>query len=98
MNKYAVIVAGGAGTRMGAPSPKQFLPLQGKPILWHTLTIFLNAYEDLEIILVLPEEWLGEGRALADAHGPGVAGRIRVTAGGVTRFHSVQRGLGLIGD
>ncbi|HMH24196.1 MAG TPA: 2-C-methyl-D-erythritol 4-phosphate cytidylyltransferase [Puia sp.] len=96
MNKYAVIVAGGSGTRMGTPTPKQFLLLKGRPVLWHTLTIFLQAYDDLEIILVLPEEYLGEGRALADATGE--AGRIRITGGGATRFHSVQKGLGMIGE
>jgi 2-C-methyl-D-erythritol 4-phosphate cytidylyltransferase len=54
ISKYAVIVAGGTGLRMGADKPKQFLLLQGKPILWHTLQQFLKAFEDLKIILVLP--------------------------------------------
>jgi len=94
MKKYAVIVAGGAGTRMGTSSPKQFLLLRGKPVLWHTLTVFLNAYEDMEIILVLPEEHLETGRAIVEATGG--AARIRITTGGVTRFHSVQKGLRLI--
>jgi 2-C-methyl-D-erythritol 4-phosphate cytidylyltransferase len=98
MKKYAVIVAGGAGTRMGTQSPKQFLLLRGKPVLWHTLTVFLNAYEDLEIILVLPEEHLETGRAIVNSMGvAGAAGRrVRIVGGGVTRFHSVQKGLRLI--
>jgi 2-C-methyl-D-erythritol 4-phosphate cytidylyltransferase len=95
MKKYAVIVAGGIGKRMGTQAPKQFLLLQGRPVLWHTLTIFLDAYEDLDIILVLPEEHMDTGRAiLGSTH---AHGRIRITAGGETRFHSVRKGLELMG-
>lgn len=91
MKKYAVIVAGGSGLRMGTQVPKQFLLLKGKPVLWHTLTVFLDAYEDLEIILVLPEEHLETGRAiLYSTHAPE---RIRMVSGGATRFHSVKSGL-----
>ena len=54
MKKYAVIVAGGAGARMGYTMPKQFLMLNGKPVLWYAVDAFLRAYDDLEIILVLP--------------------------------------------
>ena len=42
MKKYAVIVAGGSGLRMGTAVPKQFLMLAGKSVLWHTLTAFLD--------------------------------------------------------
>lgn len=94
MKKYAVIVAGGAGSRMGTKVPKQFLLLHGKPVLWYTLNVFLDAYEDLEIILVLPEEHFETGRTILYAtHAPH---RIRMVAGGSTRFHSVQNGLSLI--
>ncbi|MDX1627857.1 MAG: 2-C-methyl-D-erythritol 4-phosphate cytidylyltransferase, partial [Fulvivirga sp.] len=36
--KYAIIVAGGKGTRMHSSTPKQFMLLQGKPVLMHTIT------------------------------------------------------------
>ncbi len=94
MKKYAVIVAGGSGQRMGAAIPKQFLLLQGKPLLWYSLQTFLHAFEDIKIILVLPADNLTEGEQLAkdlDA-----VERITVTAGGATRFHSVQNGLKLV--
>ena len=91
MKKYAVIVAGGSGMRMGTMVPKQFLPLQGKPVLWYTLTAFLNAFADLEIILVLPEAHLETGREiLRSTHDPD---RIWMAPGGETRFHSVRNGL-----
>ena len=51
MKKFAIIVAAGTGTRMGTDTPKQFLQLQGRPILEHTLARFLEAFPDLEVIL-----------------------------------------------
>jgi 2-C-methyl-D-erythritol 4-phosphate cytidylyltransferase len=94
ISKYAVIVAGGTGLRMGADKPKQFLLLQGKPILWHTLQQFLKAFEDLKIILVLPAEYLGEGieilPSLLDRE------RVQIITGGTTRFDSVKKGLSVI--
>lgn len=91
MKKYAVIVAAGSGTRMESPVPKQFLLLQGKPVLWHTLQVFLQAYEDLEIILVLPEEHMGTGKTIIQSLT--APGRVQVAPGGETRFHSVKNGL-----
>jgi 2-C-methyl-D-erythritol 4-phosphate cytidylyltransferase len=91
MKKYAVIVAGGSGLRMGTPVPKQFLPLRGKPAIWYTLTAFLNAFDDLEIIMVLPEAHIKTGQEiLRSTHSPD---RIWMTVGGETRFHSVKNGL-----
>lgn len=94
MKKYAVIVAGGSGTRMGANLPKQFLLLKDKPVLFYTLNTFLKAYEDLQIILVLPEEHVGAGQEIIDAWFD--YRRIQITVGGRTRFHSVQNGLQLV--
>jgi 2-C-methyl-D-erythritol 4-phosphate cytidylyltransferase len=94
VKKYAVIVAGGSGVRMGTSVPKQFLLLRGKPVLWYTLNVFLTAYDDLEIILVLPAEHLETGRALVS--GMGAPDRIRLVAGGTTRYHSVGNGLQLV--
>lgn len=96
MKKFAVIVAGGMGTRMGSEKPKQFLELQGKPILQHTLERFLDAFPDLEIILVLPNEWLEEGESLVSNLRE--SSRVKIIGGGVTRFHSVQNGLSLIDE
>ncbi len=53
--QFAVIVAGGSGTRMGTATPKQFLLLNGKPIIVHTIEQFLAANAAVEIIVVLPE-------------------------------------------
>ncbi len=94
MRKVAIIVAGGNGVRMGASVPKQFLKLKGKPVLYYTIKAFLDSYDDLDIVLVLPEEHIGSGQEIIDAYFD--HRRIRITAGGRTRFHSVQQGLKMI--
>ena len=94
MNKYAVIVAGGSGSRMNSIIPKQFLMLKNKPVLYYTLKAFLDSYADMKIILVLPEEHIATGQEIIDAYFD--YDRIRITIGGRTRFHSVQNGLKLI--
>ncbi len=96
MNKYAVIVAGGNGTRMNTSIPKQFLMLKNKPVLYYTLKTFLDAYADMKIVLVLPEEHIATGQEIIDAYFD--YDRIRITIGGRTRFHSVQNGLKLVED
>ena len=94
MKKYAVIVAGGTGTRMNSITPKQFMLLHGKPVLYYTLRTFLDAYADMQVILVLPDEHMDAGYEIIDAYFG--HDRIQVTIGGPTRFHSVQNGLQLV--
>lgn len=96
MKKFAVIVAGGTGSRMGSDTPKQFLLLNGKPVLYYAIDTFLKAYDDLHIILVLPEENVAAGQEIIDAFFD--YNRINITVGGRTRFHSVQNGLQLINE
>ncbi|MEO8404178.1 MAG: 2-C-methyl-D-erythritol 4-phosphate cytidylyltransferase [Chitinophagaceae bacterium] len=96
MKKYAVIVAGGAGTRMGGDLPKQFMLLKDKPVLYYSLKAFLDAFEDLEVILVLPIEYTDMGQEIIDAYFD--KERIQITEGGDTRFQSVKNGLELITD
>ena len=93
MKKFAVIVAGGAGKRMCDKMPKQFLLLKDKPVLWYTVDSFLRAYDDMQIILVLPQEHLEKGKKIASMFD---AKKISITGGGTTRFHSVQQGLKLV--
>jgi len=96
MKKYAVIVAAGSGLRMGSSVPKQFLLLRGKPVLWYTITAFLNAFEDLEIILVVAQTQLDTANNILKSLPS--SNRIQMVTGGETRFHSVKKGLSLISD
>lgn len=93
MKTYAIIVAGGSGLRMGAALPKQFLELDGKPILQHTLERIASFHTntDLEIILALPESHIQFWNSLCQKHNCTVPHQI--TLGGETRFHSVQNAL-----
>lgn len=94
MKKYAVIVAGGSGQRMGTATPKQFLLLKGKALLQHTILAFASTYNDIEFIIVLPEMHMDYGKKLVnDLHLPHV---FHFAKGGQTRFHSVQYGLAYI--
>ncbi|RYE14682.1 MAG: 2-C-methyl-D-erythritol 4-phosphate cytidylyltransferase, partial [Sphingobacteriaceae bacterium] len=68
MKKYVVIVAGGIGKRMNNDIPKQFLPLQGKPVLYYTLKAFTDAFDDINIVLVLPPEHVALGEEILDAY------------------------------
>lgn len=94
MNKYAIIVAGGTGARMGGNLPKQFMLLKDKPVLYYTLKAFLDSYDDIQIILVLPVDYTDMGQEIIDAYFD--KDRIRITAGGETRFQSVKNGLALV--
>ena len=94
MKKYAVIVAGGSGQRMGAVVPKQFLLLQGRPLLWHTLNTFLRSYADIQIILVLPKANIAEGESLRK--NLNAEQKIILAEGGDSRFQSVKNGLQLV--
>jgi 2-C-methyl-D-erythritol 4-phosphate cytidylyltransferase len=94
MKKYGVIVAGGSGKRMNSTLPKQFMMLKDKPVLYYTLQTFLEAYPDLQIILVLPLEYIDLGKEIIDGYFD--SSRIQIVTGGDSRFHSVQNGLSLI--
>lgn len=96
MQTYAVIVAGGAGKRMGSVLPKQFLLLKNKPVLYYTIHAFLQAVPGIHVIIVLPEEHLELGKEIVDGFFD--QHQIQLTVGGETRFHSVQNGLKLINE
>lgn len=89
MKKYAIIVAGGSGTRFGAAMPKQFLPLAGLPVLMHTVRKFARC--GAQVVLVLPRAQQELWRELCAEHGFEV--ECEVVSGGGSRFESVKNGL-----
>ena len=94
MKKFAVIVAGGSGSRMGAMKPKQFLSLLQKPILAHTLERFYKTSKDISLIVVLPDSGLHIWETYTDESDFNVPHE--VTIGGKTRTESVRKGLMLV--
>jgi 2-C-methyl-D-erythritol 4-phosphate cytidylyltransferase len=91
MKKTAIIVAGGTGQRMGASIPKQFLAIEGKSILLHTVNQFVAAFADINFVIVLPADYIQEGQNLIESSG--LTQIVQFTAGGETRFQSVKNGL-----
>ena len=90
-NFFAIIVAGGSGSRMKSDVPKQFLLLNGKPILQHTIERFLSVQLPIQVILVLPARDQFIWQTLCDQHNFYPA--IQTVNGGTTRFQSVRNGL-----
>lgn len=89
-----LVVAGGTGTRLGAGMPKQMLLLQGKPILAHTLSVFLDFDAELQLCTVLHESILPDWQNFLDRNfPPDLHHRLHACAGGAERTESVHRGL-----
>ena len=91
MKGSVIITAGGIGKRMGTDLPKQFLEIQGKPILLHCLEKFHSFDPALEIIITLPADWMSYWTELLKTFHCEIPHR--VSTGGQERFHSIQMAL-----
>jgi 2-C-methyl-D-erythritol 4-phosphate cytidylyltransferase len=94
MQEYVIIVAGGSGSRMKSDIPKQFLSVNGLPVLMHTIRAFAEYSQNLRIIVVLPSEQFSFWEELCRNHSFAIPHQL--VAGGATRFHSVKNGLNCI--
>lgn len=95
-NLYALIVAAGSGSRMASSIPKQFLLLNGKPVLMHTIEAFHRYSSTLQILVVLPSLQIDYWQQLCDQYTFSIPHQ--VVAGGSSRTASVRNGLHAIGD
>lgn len=91
-----IIVAGGSGTRMGGPVPKQFLKIGGKAILQLTIEKFIEAVPDIKVITVLPECHMDTWKQYCSEYN--FVCPQTLVAGGISRFHSVKNGLEKAGE
>lgn len=98
MRKYAVIVAGGSGSRMGGGMPKQFRNLCGRPVLWWSMKAFKDEDPATHLVLVLPEEYISLWRDFYSTLPENDKFEYEVAKGGKTRGESVQNGLTLVDD
>jgi len=96
LEKIALIVAGGSGTRMKSQVPKQFLLLKGLPVLMHTMDVFYHYDSGMRIMLVLPGDQIGTWQSLCRKYQ--FTARHEIGVGGETRFHSVKNNLANIPD
>ena len=95
-HNYAIIVAGGSGTRMQTTIPKQFLLLNGRPVLMHTMDMFHNCASQPQLILVLHAGYHAYWQQLCTEHNFSIPHQL--IRGGESRFHSVKNGLDTITD
>jgi len=92
----AIVVAGGQGTRFGGNRPKQFLELNGIPVIIHTLRRFEESRQIESIVVVLPAADVAAFQSLIEKYA--LQKVWRVVAGGDTRAQSVRNGLAAIED
>ena len=88
---HTIIVAGGKGLRMGGDIPKQFIPVNGMPVLMHTIRRFREFDPQMHIVLVLPKDHQDYWRQLCGEYH--FTDRHDIADGGSTRFHSSQNGI-----
>jgi len=96
LKKFAIIVAGGSGTRMQSEVPKQFLLVEDEPIIVKTIKRFWEADTNTEIIVVLPEKHFTHWESLVDTYP--LISSVKTVYGGATRTDSVKAGLNAISD
>ncbi len=89
-----IVVAGGSGNRFKSEIPKQFVELNGKPILMHSISAFYTFQANFEIILVLPEHQFDFWSSLCKKHKFTI--KHKLVKGGKTRFESVKNGLNTV--
>ncbi len=88
---YCIITAGGTGTRMNSDIPKQFIVIQGKPILMYTISQFYDYDKNLKIILSLPDTHFDYWKKLCIDYKFKIPHKL--VEGGNTRFQSVKNAL-----
>ena len=95
-NIYIIITAGGVGRRMGGKTAKQFIELEGKPVLLRTIDMFRKWYPNANIILTLPQEYKEYWRNYCFENN--LWFKHIIASGGITRFHSVKNALEYVPD
>ncbi|HPL16869.1 MAG TPA: 2-C-methyl-D-erythritol 4-phosphate cytidylyltransferase [Spirochaetota bacterium] len=91
---YAIILAGGRGLRLAAKTPKQFLPLGGKPVIAWSLELCENLSEVSHILVVVPGEFIPQIDSLIKTHG--ITKHIMTVPGGATRQESAYHALAAV--
>ena len=87
---YAVIAAGGIGSRMGADKPKQYIEIDNKPIIAHTVDKFLRNDRIDKVIVLCPYEWVSYTRNIF------AETEVIVISGGETRNETLMKAIDYI--
>jgi len=89
-----IVVAAGSGTRLGAGMPKAFVSLAGTTVLEHALAPVFRLTDAVQVVLVVPEDRVGEAETIGRRAAGAAADQLRIVVGGTTRQASVLAGLG----
>lgn len=92
---YGVILAGGIGSRMGYEKPKQYISIDGKPIIVHTIEKFCLCNEFEKVLVLCPEEWVEYTKELVTKY-TYTQKNIAVITGGTTRNETIQNAIDYI--
>lgn len=87
---YAVLLAGGMGTRLGLPVPKQFLKVGSKTLLEHAVQKFVVNEEIAHTVVVVPENWYAQSQEIISKHN---FSNLSICEGGNSRQESLYKGL-----
>lgn len=97
MKNTAIVLAGGSGSRMKSSVKKQYLMMQEKPVLCHSLEVFQNCSRIDEIVLVCGKGEVEQCRTrIVESYG--FTKVVHIVEGGKERYHSVYEGLKVIAD
>lgn len=96
MQHVVIIVAGGSGTRLGGSIPKQFLKINGKPVIFHTIEKFLAFDSNCHFIIALQDTYQTLFKEEATKHLPNLS--YQISLAGKERFHTVKNALDLVPD
>ncbi len=90
-NFSIIITAGGIGKRMGSHIPKQFIEVNGKPILMHTIEQFFSFNPNCQILLTLPSDWISFWKELIVQHRFEI--KHHIIDGGTERYDSIKNAI-----
>lgn len=93
---YVIVMAGGQGLRMGADIPKQFIEIDGVPILQRSIALFAEVVPSIRVVTVLPRDWKEAWKEHCVTHN--FTQPQTLVDGGFTRFHSVKNALAKVPD
>ena len=96
MKKAVIVVAAGSGSRMGGELPKQYLRLEGKPVIVHTLERFRLFDPEIKMVVVLATAHKELWEELSAEYD--ICNGLTLAEGGPTRYDSVKNGLKYIGE
>ncbi len=92
----AIVLSGGTGKRMGGDIPKQYMLLEGRPILFYSLKTFEDSFVDY-VIIVAGSDYIDYCQTeIVDKYNLGKV--VKIVAGGAERYHSVWEGIKAAGE